>query len=74
MGRRRLCRRSRAARKAWDTRTRRQGIYQIGKAIIGRNTTISTIRFAKNLTCGTAKVVNPRGFRQSTLAKRIDRL
>ena len=74
MRRRKSLARSRAARKAWDTRIRRQGVRQVTKAIIKRNPTISAISFTKTVACGTMKAIKPRGFRNSKLAKTIDRL
>lgn len=67
-------RRSATARKGWDTRTRHQGMRQIGKAVIGRSSpVISTARFVKNVSLGAHKMINPRSYRRNTLLKKIDK-
>ena len=72
--RRRSRRRSAAARKGWNTRIRRQGMRQIGKAVIGRSSpVISTARFVKNVSLGTYKVMKPRSYRRNTTLKKIDK-
>lgn len=65
---------SAAARKGWNTRTRRQGLRQVGKAVIGRsNPAISTFRFLKETSIGAYKIATPSGYRRNRIVKEIDK-
>ena len=67
-------RRSTSAKKGWNTRTRRQGISQVGKAVIGRSSPLlSTLRFVKDFTIGTYKVTSPRNYRRNKMLKKVDK-
>jgi len=65
--------RSRAAKKGWNKRTRREGVRQVGKAIVGRQPVVSSVRCVKDLAIGGYKMANPRGYRRSNIAKRVDK-
>jgi hypothetical protein len=65
--------RSRAAKRGWNTHTRREGVRQLGKAIAGRHPVVSSVRYVKDLAIGGYKTVDPRGYRHSKIAKKVDK-
>jgi hypothetical protein len=66
--------RSRATIKGWNTRTRREGMRQIGKAVIARSSQIvSNAKLIKDVSIGTCKIVAPRGYRRNRPVKKIDK-
>jgi hypothetical protein len=66
-------RRSRAAKRGWDTRTRRQGYRQIAKTLVKRSSVASALSSAANLGTGVLKAAYPKQYRRNKLAKKIDK-
>jgi hypothetical protein len=65
--------RSQAARKAWRTRTRNEGIRQVVNTAISKAPPIAVVKTIKDITIGTLKIVKPDAYRKHKLLKKIDR-
>jgi len=65
--------RSYAARKGWDTRTRREGYRQIAKAVVGVYDPVGKVQFVKNVSIAALKIANPRFYRKSRVLKKLDK-
>jgi len=67
--------RSLAAKRGWDKRTRKAGTRQVFSAVVGRShPVISTAKPAKDIGLGMAKIAYPRQYRRSRTAKLLDKL
>ena len=79
MGRRRSYRRisrrvrSQAAKKAWLTRTRNEGVRQLVNVAVSKMNVIDLAKTAKDITMGVLKILKPDVYRKHKLLKKIDK-
>ena len=67
--------RSVAAKKTWDKRTRREGIRQVIGAVASEvSMSYGHFKAAKDSTVGMYKVLRPRRYRRNKWAKRLDKI
>jgi len=68
-------RRSKAAVKAWVTRTRKEGLRQVVMAAASSVSDIySKVKTIKDVAIGLIKITSPRTYRKSRVLKRLDKL
>ena len=65
--------RSQAAKKAWLTRTRKEGVRQLVNATLSKINVIYIVKTAKDITIGTLKVLKPDVYRKHKLLKKMDK-
>ncbi len=67
--------RSEAARKGWDTRTRKDGVKQVFHAIGSLlSESYGAAKAVKDIAIGTVKIAVPRSYRKNRWLKRFDKM
>ncbi len=62
-----------AARKAWDTRTRNEGVRQALGSLLSYVDIVGKAKSLKDIIMGVLKIAAPRLYRKHRLLKRIDK-
>ena len=62
-----------AARKAWDTRTRSEGVRQALGSLLSYVDIVGKAKSLKDIIMGVLKIAAPRLYRKSRFLKRIDK-